>query len=231
MQLILLQKVTNLGNLGDKVKVKPGYGRNFLVPQGKAVPATAANVAMFEAKRAEYEARAKAQNDEAESRRSALEGASVTLKANASTEGKLYGSVGPRDIAEALTAAGYKVGKSEVVLDLLDTAKKIVADAKARGADIPLPVDVVTAKQFLPDAAAEVKAVDAVAEDDLILDIGPQTAAQYAQLIGSAALAQGIPVIEVNPDVTPLSGSATASIRDTAARALPGLLDRLHDFV
>lgn len=85
-----------------------------------------------------------------------------------------------------IAAAGYKVGKSLYEPDLLDTAKKIVADAKARGADIPLPVDVATAKQFMPDAVAEVKAVDAVAEDDLILDIGPQTAAQYAQLIGKA---------------------------------------------
>lgn len=85
-----------------------------------------------------------------------------------------------------IAAAGHNVGKSLYEPDLLDTAKKIVADAKARGADIPLPVDVVTAKQFLPDAAAEVKAIDAVAEDDLILDIGPQTAAQYAQLIEKA---------------------------------------------
>ena len=85
-----------------------------------------------------------------------------------------------------IAAAGYNVGKSLYEPDLLGTAKKIVADAKARGADIPLPVDVVTAKQFLPDAVAEVKAVDAVAEDDLILDIGPQTAVQYAQLIEKA---------------------------------------------
>ncbi|KRG62284.1 phosphoglycerate kinase [Stenotrophomonas maltophilia] len=85
-----------------------------------------------------------------------------------------------------IAAAGYNVGKSLYEPDLLGTAKKIVADAKARGADIPLPVDVVTAKQFMPDAVAEVKAVDAVAEDDLILDIGPQTAAQYAQLIEKA---------------------------------------------
>ncbi|HEL3834582.1 TPA: phosphoglycerate kinase [Stenotrophomonas maltophilia] len=85
-----------------------------------------------------------------------------------------------------IAAAGYNVGKSLYEPDLLDTAKKIVADAKARGADIPLPVDVVTAKQFMPDAVAEVKAVDAVAEDDLILDIGPQTATQYAQLIEKA---------------------------------------------
>lgn len=116
MQLILLQKVINLGNLGDKVDVKPGYGRNFLVPQGKAVPATAANVAEFEAKRAEYEAKAKSIHDDAQARLAKLEGASVTLTANASTEGKLFGSVGPRDIAEALTAAGMPVEKSEVVM-------------------------------------------------------------------------------------------------------------------
>ena len=116
MELILLQKVTNLGNLGDKVTVKPGYGRNFLVPQGKAVPATATNLAEFEAKRAEYEAKAKAQLGEAEGRLARLEGASVTVKANASTEGKLYGSVGPRDIAEAFTAAGLPVEKSEVIM-------------------------------------------------------------------------------------------------------------------
>ena len=116
MELILLQKVTNLGGLGDKVNVKPGYGRNYLVPQGKAVPATEANVAAFEAKRAEYEAKAKATHDEAEARRAKLEGASVTIKANASTEGKLFGSVGPRDIADAFTAAGLPLSKSEVVL-------------------------------------------------------------------------------------------------------------------
>ena len=116
MELILLQKVTNLGVLGDKVNVKPGYGRNFLVPQGKAVPATAANVAEFEAKRAEYEAKAKAVHDDAEARAAKLEGASVTITANAATEGKLFGSVGPRDIAEAFTAAGLPLEKSEVIM-------------------------------------------------------------------------------------------------------------------
>ena len=116
MQLILLQNVTNLGKLGDKVNVKPGYGRNFLVPQGKAVPATAANLAEFEAKRAEYEAKAKGQLEGAEARKAALEGVEVTLTANASTEGKLYGSISPRDIAVALNKLGHKIEKSEVVL-------------------------------------------------------------------------------------------------------------------
>ncbi|WP_296280724.1 50S ribosomal protein L9 [Pseudoxanthomonas sp.] len=116
MELILLQKVTNLGVLGDKVNVKPGYGRNYLVPQGKAVPATAANVAEFEAKRAEYEAKAKAVHDDAEARAAKLDGASVTITANAATEGKLFGSVGPRDIADAFTAAGLPLEKSEVIM-------------------------------------------------------------------------------------------------------------------
>ena len=116
MELILLQKVVNLGGLGDKVRVKPGYGRNFLIPYGKAVPATEANIAAFEAKRAEYEAKAKALLSGAEGRKAQLEGVEVTLGANASPEGKLYGSITSRDIAEALTAAGHEVAKSEIVL-------------------------------------------------------------------------------------------------------------------
>jgi len=116
MKLILLQKVVNLGVLGDLVDVKPGYGRNFLVPFGKAVPATANNIASFEAKRADYEAKADAVLAGAQARKDKLEGASVTIPANASTEGKLFGSVGPRDIAEAFTKAGFKLDKSEVVM-------------------------------------------------------------------------------------------------------------------
>ena len=116
MEVVLLQKVKNLGNLGDKVRVKPGYGRNYLVPQGKALPANAANVAEFEKRRAEYEAKANQVMSGAETRKAALEGASVTIKANASPEGKLFGSVGPRDIAEAFSAAGHPMEKSEVVM-------------------------------------------------------------------------------------------------------------------
>lgn len=117
MKLILLQKVTNLGGLCDLVTVKPGYGRNYLVPQGKAVPATPANIAEFEARRAEYEAKAAELLAAAQARQAKLADASVTVSANASTEGKLYGSVGPREIAEALTRQlGVEVHKSEVVM-------------------------------------------------------------------------------------------------------------------
>lgn len=116
MDVILLQKVKNLGSLGDKVRVKAGYSRNFLIPYGKAVPATATNLAEFEQRRAEFEGKANEILAAAQSRRTKLEGATVTIKANASTEGKLYGSVGPRDIAEAFTAIGVPMEKSEVIM-------------------------------------------------------------------------------------------------------------------
>lgn len=116
MDVILLQKVKNLGNLGDKVRVKAGYSRNFLIPYGKAVPATATNLAEFEQRRAEFEAKANEILAAAQSRQTKLEGATVTIKANASTEGKLYGSVTARDIAEAFTAIGLPMEKSEVIM-------------------------------------------------------------------------------------------------------------------
>lgn len=117
MEVILLQKVQKLGGLGDKVTVKPGYGRNYLVPQGKAVPATEEALAEFESRRAEYEAKAQAAHDEAAARLAKLEDVTVTIRANASPEGKLYGSIGPRDIADALTAqTGVEFEKSEVVM-------------------------------------------------------------------------------------------------------------------
>jgi len=115
MDLILLEKVKNLGNLGDKVSVKPGYGRNFLLPTGKAARATAANLEAFEARRAEYEAKAKEQLSGAEGRAAKLEGVEVTIEVNASPEGKLFGSVSTRDIAEALAAQGHDVDKSELI--------------------------------------------------------------------------------------------------------------------
>ena len=117
MEVILLENVGNLGSLGDKVDVKSGYGRNFLIPQGKAVPATEDNVATFEARRAELEAAAQAALAAAEQRAAAIEAlASVSIEATAGEEGKLFGSVGTRDISEAITAAGVEIDKSEVRL-------------------------------------------------------------------------------------------------------------------
>jgi large subunit ribosomal protein L9 len=116
MELILLEKVKNLGALGDKVKVKPGFGRNYLVPQGKAVPANKANLEAFEAKRAEYQAKADKLLGDAQARAAKFENAEATLSANASPEGKLFGSVGPREIAEAFTRQGLELEKSEVIM-------------------------------------------------------------------------------------------------------------------
>ncbi|MDX1459552.1 MAG: 50S ribosomal protein L9 [Xanthomonadales bacterium] len=114
MELILLEKVQNLGDLGEKVTVKPGYGRNYLVPQGMAVPATKENLAEFEARRAELEAAAAERLKAAETRRDAMEGLEVEIVANASEEGKLFGSIGPREIANAVTQAGHPLEKAEV---------------------------------------------------------------------------------------------------------------------
>ena len=116
MDVILLKKVGGLGDLGDKVAVRPGYGRNYLIPTGCAVPATEANVKAFEERRAELEAEAASALAAAESRKSQLEDMSVTIARKAGDEGRLFGSVGTADIAEALTAAGVEVAKSEVRL-------------------------------------------------------------------------------------------------------------------
>lgn len=116
MEVILLEKVANLGSLGDKVKVKAGYGRNFLLPYGKAVAATEVNLKAFEERRAELEKAAAEKLAAAQSRAEALEGASFTITSKAGDEGKLFGSIGVRDIADAITAAGTDVEKSEVRL-------------------------------------------------------------------------------------------------------------------
>ncbi len=116
MEVILLDKVGKLGKIGDKVSVHAGFGRNYLLPQGKAVAATAKNVAEFEERRAGLEAAAAAKKAEAEARAAKLAELSVTIAANAGDEGKLFGSIGTRDIADAITAAGVEVTKSEVRL-------------------------------------------------------------------------------------------------------------------
>lgn len=116
MDIILLEKVQNLGDLGERVSVKPGYGRNYLVPQGKAVPATKDNIEMFEARRAELEVAAEERFSKAQARCETLEGVAVEIAANASEEGNLYGSIGPREIAIAVSEAGYPLEKAEVIM-------------------------------------------------------------------------------------------------------------------
>jgi len=114
VEVILLDKVENLGGLGDKVKVRSGYGRNFLIPQGKAVPATAGNLAEFEKRRAELEAQIADELKKAESRKAELEGQRFEVRARAGEEGKLFGSVGTTDVVDALKAAGIEVERREV---------------------------------------------------------------------------------------------------------------------
>ena len=116
MEVILLDKVKNLGELGQKVNVKPGYGRNFLIPSGRALPATEANLAEFEKRRAALEKAAAEKLVAAQSRKASLDGFAVTITHKAGDEGKLFGSVGTVDIAEALTQAGKSVDKAEVRL-------------------------------------------------------------------------------------------------------------------
>ncbi len=116
MEVILLEKLGRSGGVGDKVSVKSGYARNFLFPYGKAIPATKDNLANFEARRAELLNAAAEKLAGAQSRADKLNGMAITISANAGDEGKLFGSVGTRDIADALTAAGQPVGKSEVLL-------------------------------------------------------------------------------------------------------------------
>ncbi len=116
MDLILLQKVQNLGDLGDLVTVKAGFGRNYLVPTGKAAPATKDNLAQFEARRAELEVAAKDRLGQAEARQAGLAELVVEITANASEEGNLYGSIGPREVAAAVSNLGREINKSEVIM-------------------------------------------------------------------------------------------------------------------
>ena len=146
MEVILLEKVANLGNIGDKVKVRSGFGRNFLLPQGKATLATPANVAKFEAQRAELERLAKDQLASAEQRSAALKDFRLTITAKAGTEGKLFGSIGTSDIAEACTRAGHAVARSEVRLPNgpLRTIGEHVVDLHLHAdVDVSLPVTII----------------------------------------------------------------------------------------
>ncbi len=149
MDVILLTKVANLGNIGDRVKVKSGYGRNFLLPKGKATLATPDNVKKFEARRAELEKIARDQFQDAESRAAAFKDFKLQITAKAGTEGKLFGSIGTADIAEATTKAGHKLARAEVRLPtgpLRTVGDHMVALHLHTDIDVQLPV-VITAEE------------------------------------------------------------------------------------
>ncbi|MEQ9561295.1 MAG: 50S ribosomal protein L9 [Woeseiaceae bacterium] len=114
MNVILLDKVENLGSIGDLVSVKPGYGRNYLLPTGKAALATKENLAEFETRRAELEKRAAEELASARDRANLVQGMELVILANAGTEGKLFGSIGPIDIADAFEKVGVEIARSEI---------------------------------------------------------------------------------------------------------------------
>jgi large subunit ribosomal protein L9 len=146
MDVILLQKVANLGNIGDRVKVRSGYGRNFLLPEGKATLATPDNVARFEARRAELERLAHEHFASAEQRAAALKEFKLTITAKAGTEGKLFGSIGTADIAEAATRDGQKIERSEVRLPagpLRAVGEHVVSVHLHADIDVPLHITIV----------------------------------------------------------------------------------------
>ena len=116
MQVILLEKIVNLGKLGDLVNVKPGYARNYLVPQGLATVATEANIAVFEERRAELEKASADKLQAAQARAKELDGKAVEIASKASDEGRLFGSVGLVEISEAFSAKGMEIAKSELQL-------------------------------------------------------------------------------------------------------------------
>ncbi|MBH97013.1 MAG: 50S ribosomal protein L9 [Rhodospirillaceae bacterium] len=116
MNIILLEKIDNVGDIGDEVRVKPGYARNYLIPQGKATVATPENISKFESMRADLEAKAAGELEKAQSRAENIEGKIVSITANAGPEGKLFGSVGTIDIAEACNALGLGIERSEIRL-------------------------------------------------------------------------------------------------------------------
>jgi large subunit ribosomal protein L9 len=143
MDVILLEKVANLGNLGDRVQVRSGYARNFLLPKGKATLATPANVKKFEERRAELEKIAREALEGAEARKAKLEGFKVLIRAKAGNEGKLFGSIGTTDIAEAATAAGQQIARAELRLPngpLRTVGEHVVTVHLHTDVDVDLPV-------------------------------------------------------------------------------------------
>lgn len=170
MEVILLEKVENLGNIGDQVNVKAGYGRNFLLPQGKATLATPENIEIFEKRRAELEAKQAEEVSAAQARAEKLAGMVLEIKANAGEEGKLFGSIGTVDIAEASTAAGAEIERSEV---RLPEGPLRVTGAHEVEIHLHTDVNVMITVNVVADGAAPVSVADE-AGDDAAADAKPE---------------------------------------------------------
>lgn len=151
MEVILLEKIRQLGDLGDTVKVKAGFGRNYLLPQGKALPATEANRKVYEERKAELVKKAQDSINAAKTRAEGIAGKTLTIRAMASEEGKLYGSVGPAEIVDAAAEAGIKLTKNEVQMvegPLRNTGAHEVAVHLHSEVEISLTVEVVEQRAF-----------------------------------------------------------------------------------
>lgn len=189
MEIILLEKVDNLGNIGDRVSVRSGYGRNFLLPQGKATLATAENIAELEAHRAELEAREAQELGSAKSRAAQLESLHLTIDARAGVEGKLFGSIGTADIAEAATAAGQPVERSEVrmpdgpirVAGEYEVGIHLHTDVNATVRVNVVPQTDQTAVALAEEVAAEEAEADMGAESDVPSDSADDTKNQVGE--------------------------------------------------
>lgn len=143
MDVILLEKVTKLGTLGTRVKVKPGFARNYLIPKGKALPATVSNIKRFEETRAELERAANERLESARQRAAGLEGMQVIIAAQTGEEGRLFGSVGSHDIVRALLEAGHHVAKGEVRLpELIRAVGEHEVQLHLQGGDIVATIKV-----------------------------------------------------------------------------------------
>lgn len=191
--LILLQRVENLGQMGDVVRVKPGYARNFLLPKGKALRATAANRARFDNERAQLEAQNIRKREEAERLSERMHGLSVMLIRQAGDSGSLYGSVTPRDIAAAATAAGLTVARQQVVLD---EPIKVLGLVEARiilhpEVSIQITVNVARSEEEA-ERQARGEAVGHEEEEDNILgELHAEQAAEEAAAESAALAAEG----------------------------------------
>lgn len=169
MEVILLEKVENLGNIGDRVKVKSGYGRNFLLPKGKATLATAENIAAFEARRVELEQKEATELNAAQARAGDLQKLELQLTARAGTEGKLFGSLGTIDIAEACTNAGVPVQRSEVRLP--DGPIRILGEHEIEihlhtDVNVPLRVRVIADSEVAADISPDAPEAASTGETD-----------------------------------------------------------------
>ena len=152
MNVILLEKVDNLGEIGQIVKVASGYGRHFLIPQGKAKVANEENLKLYEAKRAEFEAKALEDINQAKKRALALEGKTISVTSAAGPEGKLFGSIGPIDISDACTASGVEVNRSEVRLP--DGPFKAIGEYEVK-IHLHAEVDATILLSIIPEAVSE----------------------------------------------------------------------------